>query len=219
MMNGKKSENTYLWAHPTLGEQYVRCGGTAYSLPDGKGWILRGYHYNVTEDILRQKQEQAKIDALNDEKKELFGILESMSKVYNSMHSINIPDNTSQCFHCSDSTSKWSKNFNNASEALKKWAMEYPSMQYRELVSANIDLQTLPKRLHNKNSFYFDFINFKNLWIRFTFTVIQADADGYPTCVIITTQNIDEEKRREEALLLQSNTDGMTHLFNKSIRS
>lgn len=64
MMEGKSSENTYLWIHPTLGDQYVRCGGTGEEIP-GKGWVLQGYHYNVTEQVLRDKaQQQAVQDAL-----------------------------------------------------------------------------------------------------------------------------------------------------------
>lgn len=64
MISGRKSETTYIWNHPILGEQYVRCSGTAYHVK-GKGYILRGYHSNVTEEVqAEQKHKQELADAL-----------------------------------------------------------------------------------------------------------------------------------------------------------
>lgn len=66
MIAGEKSENTYLWNHPTLGLQYVRCGGTALSV-ECRGYILRGYHYNVNAEILQERRhEQEMAQALRD---------------------------------------------------------------------------------------------------------------------------------------------------------
>ncbi len=55
MEAGFRDENTYLWIHPTLGERYVRCGGTA--TPIKGGYQLRGYHYDVDE-LVREKARQ-----------------------------------------------------------------------------------------------------------------------------------------------------------------
>ena len=60
MISGKKSENTYIWIHPVQGEQYVRCGGTAYHI-EGKGYILRGYHSNVTEEVMTKQQHKQEL--------------------------------------------------------------------------------------------------------------------------------------------------------------
>ena len=66
MMAGEQSENTYLWVHPTLGPQYVRCGGTALRM-ETRGYILRGYHYNVNETILREREHERQMaQALHD---------------------------------------------------------------------------------------------------------------------------------------------------------
>lgn len=66
MMAGKKSENTYYWINPGLGERIVRCGGLGLPTPKG-GYCLRGYHSDVTEIVqadMRQKQMLA--DALEE---------------------------------------------------------------------------------------------------------------------------------------------------------
>jgi signal transduction histidine kinase/DNA-binding response OmpR family regulator len=62
-MKSGRDENTYQWIHPTLGERYVRCGGTAVAIEGG--WLFRGYHYDVDE-IVREQQKQSEMlkDAL-----------------------------------------------------------------------------------------------------------------------------------------------------------
>ena len=62
-MKAGRDENTYLWIHPTLGERYVRCGGTSVAIEGG--WLFRGYHYDVDE-IVREQQKQSEMlkDAL-----------------------------------------------------------------------------------------------------------------------------------------------------------
>ena len=62
-MKSGRDENTYLWIHPTLGERYVRCGGTSVAIEGG--WLFRGYHYDVDE-IVREQQKQSEMlkDAL-----------------------------------------------------------------------------------------------------------------------------------------------------------
>jgi len=62
MLEGKLTENTYLWEHPELGMIYVRCGGTSKAL-DEHTHHLSGYHSDVTE-IVRAEQEKQK--ALSD---------------------------------------------------------------------------------------------------------------------------------------------------------
>ena len=64
MKDGGRDENTYLWIHPTLGERWVRCGGTAH--PIEGGYLLSGYHYDV-DDMVREQQKQGELlkDALN----------------------------------------------------------------------------------------------------------------------------------------------------------
>ena len=56
MQQGSRDENTYLWEHPTRGERYVRCGGTAVRVPGG--FVLRGYHYDVDEQIREEQKQQ-----------------------------------------------------------------------------------------------------------------------------------------------------------------
>lgn len=56
MLEGKLSEITYRWEHPTKGILFVRCGGTAKEV-EPHYQMLQGYHSDVT-DLVREEQAQ-----------------------------------------------------------------------------------------------------------------------------------------------------------------
>ena len=66
MQQGLVDENTYLWIHPTKGERYVRCGGTAQKVEGG--FIHRGYHYDVDTQV---RDDLMKAEAAHQQKEEL----------------------------------------------------------------------------------------------------------------------------------------------------
>jgi len=66
MIDGKFSENTYLWKHPKLGRIYVRCGGTAELRPDGTT-VLSGYHYDVNDIVLAEKKQKEELSLARQE--------------------------------------------------------------------------------------------------------------------------------------------------------
>lgn len=77
MIAGERNENTYLWNDPVLGDQYVRCGGVAEKI-EGKGYILRGYHYNVNNEVLKEQQSKLAKEKTN-------AILEAVSQEYHTI--------------------------------------------------------------------------------------------------------------------------------------
>lgn len=60
MIDGKFSENTYIWNHPTLGERYERCGGFAKHQEDGST-ILSGYHSDVTQMVRQEEKSRQEL--------------------------------------------------------------------------------------------------------------------------------------------------------------
>ena len=60
MQQGFQDENTYLWVHPTKGERYVRCGGTAEKVEGG--FVLRGYHYDVDALVREERERQETVN-------------------------------------------------------------------------------------------------------------------------------------------------------------
>lgn len=65
-----RGEITYSWSHPVLGEIFVRCGGTSQHI-ENKGYILRGYHSDVTDITLTEaRQKQMLADALDETRRQ-----------------------------------------------------------------------------------------------------------------------------------------------------
>ena len=72
MQQGFMDENTYLWMHPTKGERYVRCGGTAEKVKGG--FIHRGYHYDVDAQV---REELAKAEVARQQEEQLKKLLKA----------------------------------------------------------------------------------------------------------------------------------------------
>ena len=72
MQQGFMDENTYLWIHPTKGERYVRCGGTAEKVKGG--FIHRGYHYDVDAQV---RDDLAKAEAARQQEEQLKELLKA----------------------------------------------------------------------------------------------------------------------------------------------
>ncbi|MCQ2554302.1 MAG: GGDEF domain-containing protein [Clostridia bacterium] len=57
MQRGEKAEIIYEWNSPTRGIRIVRCGGVGVRKEDGT-IVLHGYHYDVTSQILQEREQQ-----------------------------------------------------------------------------------------------------------------------------------------------------------------
>lgn len=84
---GVRDENTYVWIHPTKGERYVRCGGTA--VPVMGGHLLSGYHYDVTAHVLAEmRQKKITEDALAANKAKTVFLHNMIHDIRNPLNSI-----------------------------------------------------------------------------------------------------------------------------------
>lgn len=77
------------------------------------------------------------------------------------------------------------------------------------------DFSTLQNRLEKKNTTYSEFILNKLGWIGAQIIVINRDNNGILTRVVFTVQIIDDEKKKEQKLVKNANTDPLTGLYNR----
>jgi diguanylate cyclase (GGDEF)-like protein len=77
------------------------------------------------------------------------------------------------------------------------------------------NIRTLPQRLTGKRFIVDEFTNTNTGWFRAQYISAEADDNGVPVVVVFTVQNINMDKRREEALVRISLTDELTQLFNR----
>ena len=213
MQQGYFDENTYLWKHPTKGVRYVRCGGTAETVPGG--FVLRGYHYDV-DDVVRE--DQAKVvmleNALN-EKNEYYSTLGALGDIFYSMHVIDLTNDTATEFTAKNNVKEMANHSYGAREMMAQVMRTNISDGYRDAALEFSDLSTIQDRIKGKKILSGQFLGNFVGWILASFITMEADDTGRPTKVIFTTRSIDEEKKQEERLIRKTQTDELTGLLNR----
>lgn len=77
------------------------------------------------------------------------------------------------------------------------------------------DITTVQSRLRDRKSIIGEFVDVNSGWIKAQYIVSGYNKDGYPTLIIFTVQNIENEKLREDNLIRIAMTDELTMLGNR----
>lgn len=154
---------------------------------------------------------------IKNEQMEQLMILTSMSEIYYSMHLIDLKANTIKEYSARNQVKEAGEKNRNTDAATQIEAIMRATMtdEYLEQGLEFTDIRTMAQRLHGKKIIFTDLLGKNVGWIRMSIIAINADDNGEADKVIVTTQIIDEEKRREERLILESTTDKLTHCFNR----
>lgn len=222
MLDGYFSENTYKWQHSAKGIVYVRCGGTSMKLSDGTT-VLRGYHTEVTEIV---KKEQARREELqkaknlleirNNELVSQLHIIKSIARSFNCIYYVDMKDYSFVEIGAEiESISDAIGISGNAYKAIKNMCISFVADEFQENAKEFMNIDTVNERLKDRTWVSYQMCGPLHGWFEAIF--IAADRDEEENCnhVIFATRDIDEVKRREEKLVYKSNTDEMTHLYNR----
>lgn len=207
--SGQFAEVTYTYHHPTRGEITVRCGGFINKSYSGTGLMIRGYHQDITDFSRRISEEKEKERSERES-------LQSIASIYKTMHILDLENQTFEERSAFNSIHDYVEV--HREEELQR-IME-GSLKLRfigshlEAAQKFSNLDTIKERMEGEASISFELIDIDNLWCRLSFIRI-GDIDKPLTKVIFASQNIDKEKRREENLILMTNTDELTRLFNR----
>ena len=183
MMQGKHDENTYKWIHPELGERYVRCGGLAQLIP-GKGYIIMGYHTDVTDQVLREKENSLVVNALADTYRCLY-------YVDNKSHSYTSYVTNSSLF---PEEIPGAGDF----EALKTLLCHNLAQEdFEAKVKDFLDLGTLNKRIAYKNRLAMQFLDNEDKWNELKIIISDRDSKGNVSHFILGLNDIDTQKQIE----------------------
>ncbi|MCQ2524247.1 MAG: GGDEF domain-containing protein [Lachnospiraceae bacterium] len=164
--------------------------------------------------ILVGRNNQRIVDS-NKERDRQLDILISMSKVYNSMHLINLDDGSIVEYTSNDNIRKLTADKDGASEKLKAAVDGLIVSSHKDRALDFIDLDTVTERLKGKKMIYDEFIAVNQGWIRASFINISQHRDSSPSLIFYTTVVIDSEKKKQLALVEKSNTDELTQFFNR----
>jgi diguanylate cyclase (GGDEF)-like protein len=156
-----------------------------------------------------------KVGSATDEKNAQIKILTSMSDIYNTMHLIDLEKNILTEYSARDEITEVVKH-NEGADRIMKELMELTTEEnYLDAAQEFTDLRTVAGRMQNKKIISKEFMSKAIGWYRGSFITINKDEAGYPTKLIYVTQNIDKEKKKEEELLIKSNIDQLTGLYNR----
>ena len=151
------------------------------------------------------------------DKMEQLMILTSMSGIYFSMHLIDLENNSYREYAAPDTVREavrraGSTRADACMQAVINDSITGPYLQQSLQFS---DLTTLAERMKDRKVISMDLIGKHVGWVRMSFISISRDEQQRVNKVICATQNIDEEKRKEEALIMESNTDQLTGCSNR----
>ncbi len=164
------------------------------------------------EERKRQKQESELKIALENELQEKTTI-ESIAKIYNSMHFIDIQKEEFMDFGTNIKVREFTDNHKELNIQDMMWGVmdDRISDIHKEMMKRFTDFSTLPKRIKDKNGIFVEAVSVSEHWMRFGFIRIKDSDNKF----LFVSQDIDESKRNEEELIILSNIDSLTGIYNR----
>lgn len=184
MIDGQQDENTYRWKHPTLGERYVRCGGLAHRVP-GKGYSLVGYHYDVTEAVRSEKEQN--------------NIVMSLANTFECLFLVDVKNNSYTSFNNTiPSVQKYISDQGSLDDSFEKFAQYLCTPEFSEKIRAFTDMSTIDNRMRTKKTISTQFKGLTVGWTEVAFHVCERDENSIITKLIMSIKNINEQKIAEQ---------------------
>ncbi len=142
-------------------------------------------------------------------------MLTSISDIYYSMHLIDMDDYSLEKIHGNSLMDMVMNEGQNATDMLETIVKKSIVDEYKEASLDFVNLATLNDRFGDRKFISMDTIDKNVGWLRMTFITVETKEDGTPLKVIVATQIIDDDKKREEELSIKANRDELTGLLNR----
>lgn len=170
----------------------------------------------ITYGLISQKDREFKSNLkIQNELKKKIEILNSVAGVYNTMHVINIRDNTVMEVTTSDLVKKYVNKDTDAVEQMRLVMRNTVVAEDVEMALNFTDLATIAQKMKNKDTLLAEFRGTEIGWFCAQFIAVERDEFGNLIEVMFTTQCIDEMKKEKERLLKLSAYDELTMLYNR----
>ena len=179
------SEITYTWNHPARGLIWVRCGGVFFhNYPDG-GFLIRGYHQDVTASIRSELRYQS--------------LTAATSQIYYAIYTIDLKRDYMEQLSTANALFPLSDDKGVASEKIGSICKKYVREDYQPKLQDFFDLSTLQERLTHNRFVSREYPDKNGLWKRATFIVPEYEDGTDFSQILYVTQVIDEYKQKELA--------------------
>lgn len=216
----RRNGKTYFIAAEMIGDYYISvtydmgCGNRIISSSIWVIFVFLLLAGIMIVAIVRKSYETE--DKKNDAIIRQYRTLASMADTFYSMHLINLENDTLVDYKSQGQVRELSHNQSTQATALMRKVIEnVVSSESVEDALKFTDLSTLADRMGKRKVVTAEFHG-KNIgWFLASFIVTEQDENERPARVIFTTQSIDESKKREENLIIQSETDELTECYNR----
>lgn len=151
--------------------------------------------------------------AIQNAKKEL-EISTAVSKIYNSLHIIDLEADTAEEYMGTDEIRELIDQKEKASDKIFLAMEALAKPEWKERTLTFVDLSTLKDRMLEQDFIMLDFEGI-HFWVRAFFTVMERDEQGIPTKVIFVTRVIDQYMKSLQSLHRKANVDQLTGMLNR----
>ena len=140
---------------------------------------------------------------------------EALARTYSHMVGIDYANNRIIHLNKKENSENMFDATDGAKTIINDLIQELVNRKHQAMAKQMFNPEWLNRELKDKNSIDQELLNPAMEWIRVQMIVTARDESGNIERVIFTAQSIDNEKRREEYLLMASNTDELTQLGNR----
>ncbi len=196
------------------GYRWFRDAGEVSRRPDGSPFIYLGIFIDITETKEKELLDN-EIKRKNQIEQRQLNLIKSLSSIYFTLHVIDLETDAVTEFASNEYIRQYVNSSENASLQIEIAMQNSVDPRYVPKAIEFTNLLDIKERLGDKNTISEEFVGIHIGWFEASFIVAERDSGGEIASVIFATRSIDKEKRREENLLLLSNTDELTGLFNR----
>lgn len=169
---------------------------------------VSGYYRDLIDDYLTIREHERRT-------KHQMDLLDSMAEIYDKVNLLDFEKMTEMSLRDEKLVAYNIARGEQTHTRINQQLMERVAAQHLPAFCAFTDLNTLAERLRGRKSISGEFIDLERGWFRAQYIVVEEDGSGGITHVVYTTQNIEEEKNREERLRFIAMTDELTKLNNR----
>lgn len=197
MMLGEVDETTYLWNHPVLGNRYVRSGGSGKKI-DEKTYVLSGYHYDVNDVVLKEREQQMAMKQAMADLQRNYDIIKYMSKSFSTIYYVNLETNRFIELGVDiPQVHQMIGSEGDAQEALCFMCDKIVKPEWKEKMLGFTDLKWVREQLRDRIFINQQFEGIFRGWTEASFIAANRGDDGYCTHVLWATVDIHERKLKE----------------------
>lgn len=195
MKKGFQSENTYLWKHPTLGERYVRCGGTATKIEGG--YVLAGYHYDVDKVVKEQKEQELALARTLALEKQHSEVISALATIYTTIFRADVDAHEYEVINSVELMGKVATKTGNFDEVKDGIINAFMADEMKDKMREFLDFSTLKERLKNINTIATEYKDPHGKWFQARFIVKVRDEHGNVHKVLYVARDCTKEKEAE----------------------